>query len=80
MNTRQERGNIYSNGLRVTGNSQAQAASDGESTEPSCGRPGLPSLSPPGPGHWQPEAAAGGATEPQPGRGCSARDLVVSRQ
>jgi hypothetical protein len=53
MNTSQERGNIYSDGLRVTGNSQAQAA--GESTEPSCGRPGLPSPSPPGPG--QPEAA-----------------------
>jgi hypothetical protein len=44
MNTSQERGNIYSDGLRVTGNSQTQAA--GESTEPSCGRPGLPSPSP----------------------------------
>jgi hypothetical protein len=85
----QERGNLYSDGLRVTGNSQTQAA--GESTEPSCGRPGpgpgLPSPSPlPVPGtaarrrRHRASLRPGqhGATEPQPG--CSARDPVVSRQ
>jgi hypothetical protein len=83
----QERGNLYSDGLRVTGNSQTQAA--GESTEPSCGRPGpgpgLPSPSPlPGTAarrhraSLRPRQPEHGATEPQPG--CSARDPVVSRQ